>query len=205
MRRLFVSAAVMALVALFSAHMSAQRGGRGGGGARGGGVGGAAPTLLTVYDSTEYAIKFPAPPEFSIFTPEYPGRFRQIFRERRIIYLVDLVGKATAAVTVRVLPKATEADLTGFRTTLDSNPPQAKLPEYRKISLAMIKIGAAGNKDAVDYVYTAKEQDALTTTRQVVFIHKDNGFIFSCAAPEKDYPSVDKKSFQPLFASIEFK
>ncbi len=202
MKNTFASSILFLMLVLLSVGVSAQRGGGRGGG--NGGGDGVPPTLLTVYDNAVYGMKFPAPPEFSIFTPEQPGRFRQMFADQRIVYLVDLVG-VNAAVTVRYLPKATQAELNGFKNTMESNPPQAKLPDYKKISVAMIKIGAAHDKDAVEYAYTAKDKDTLMTVRQVVFIHNGNGFIFNCSAPEKDYASIDSKSFQRLFATIEFR
>jgi hypothetical protein len=202
MRTAYSIWASILLAIVLSAGVSAQRGGGGRGGSSE--VAGAPPTLLTAYDNADYGIRFPAPPDFSIFTPDQPGRFRQIFTERRIAYLVDLVG-ADAAVTVRYLPAANEADLQGFKSTLESKPPQATLPGYKKISVGSIKIGAAHDKDAVDYVYTSKDKDLTTTTRQVVFVHKGKGFTFTCVAPEKDYASVDRKSFEKLFASIEFR
>jgi len=204
MKRALMTSAIIVLVFL-SVGLGAQGRGGGGRGGTGGGGGTDNPNLpLTAYDSTDYGIKFPAPPDFSIFTPQKPGRFRQVFTGGRVIYLVDLMG-VNASVTVRFLPKATEADVTGFKNSVDSNPPQAKLPEYKKISVAVIKIGSARDKDAIDYVYTAKDKDTLTTVRQVVFVHNGNGFIFNCSASEKDFASIDKKSFQRLFASIEFK
>ncbi len=203
MRNTSARSAAVLVVMLLSVALSAQRGG---GGGRGGGAGSpdGPPTLLTEYDSNEYGVKFPAPPHMSMFTPEQPGKFRRFFTEGRIVYLVDLMG-TSAAVTVRYLPSATEADLRALQSTLESNPPQAKLPGYRKISVGVIKIGVHGDKDAVEHVYNSKDKDVTTTTRQVVFVHKGKGFTFTCAAAEKDYAAADKRSFQPLFASIQFK
>jgi hypothetical protein len=203
MKKTFMNSTLVVILALLSVSLSAQRGG-GGRGSGGRGAEGAPPTLLTGYDSAEYGMKFPAPPDFSVFTPAQPGQFRQVFTERKIVYLVDLMGKP-ASVSVKYSPGVTEADLNGLKDTLDSNPPQAKLPGYRKISVAMIKIGARADKDAVEYVFNSKENDDMTTTRQVVFVHKGKGFTFGCVALEKDFASVDRKSLQPLFASIEFR
>jgi len=201
MKKTFVNSTLVLLLTLLSVSLSAQRGG---GRGSGGGAEGVPPTLLTGYDSAEYGMKFPAPPDFSVFTPEQPGRFRQVFTPGKIIYLVDLMGKP-ASVSVKYSPGVTDADLKGLKDVLDSNPPQAKLPGYRKISVAMIKIGTRGDKDAVEYVFNSKEKDDMTTTRQVVFVHKGKGFTFGCVALEKDFASVDRKSLQPLFASIEFR
>jgi hypothetical protein len=203
MKKTFVSSTLVLLLALLSVSLSAQRGG-GGRGSGDSGAPGAPPTLLTGYDSAEYGMKFPAPPDLSVFTPAAPGQFRQVFTPGKVIYLVDLMGKP-ASVSVKYSPGVTDADLKGLKNTLDSNPPQAKLPGYKKISVAMIKIGARGDKDAVEYVFNSKEKDDTTTTRQVVFVHKGKGFTFGCVALEKDFASVDRKSFQPLFASIEFR
>jgi hypothetical protein len=203
MKKTFVNSTLVLLLALLSVNLSAQRGG-GGRGSSGSPVDGAPPTLLTGYDSDEYGMKFPAPPDFSVFTPAAPGRFRQVFTPGRIIYLVDLMGKP-ASVSVKYSPGVTDADLKGLMNALESNPPQAKLPGYKKISVGMIKIGAHGDKDAVEYVFNSKEKDDMTTTRQVVFVHNGKGFTFGCVALEKDFAAVDRKSFQPLFTSIEFR
>lgn len=184
--------------------LSAQRGGgRGGGG--GSAPGGNAPSLLTAYENEAFGLKFPAPPNLSLFTPEQPGRFRQAFAQKgRIAYMVNLMG-GSGAIVVRELPGATDADLASMKAALESNPPQAKMPDYQKVSVGTIKIGTQGSKDAVEYVYSAKENDVLVTTRQVAFVHKGNGFIFVCSAPEKDFAGVNKKSFDALFRSIEFR
>ncbi len=201
MNRIFTTAVPVLLFVLLSVGVSAQRGRSGGGNA---GAPADTPILLTAYDSAEYGLKFPAPPGMSLFTPEHPGNFRGALGNGRIVYIVDLMGNA-GSVSVRYLPKATEAELSGFRNMMDTNPPQAKLSDYKKISLGSIKVGAARDKDAVEYVYEAKDTDTLTRTRQVVFLHNGNGFIFTCTAPAKDYAAVDSKSFQRLFATIEFK
>src|SRR5512133_481758 len=124
------SLVIVLLLLLVSANLAAQRGGRGGSGGRGADV---PPTLLTAYDSSEYGLKFPAPPDFSLFTPANPGQFREVFTERRIVYLVDLMG-VNASVIVRYLPKATEADLAGFqahRRVQSSAVEVARIPEDR--------------------------------------------------------------------------
>ncbi len=208
MKKTFVKSTLVLLLTVLSVGLSAQRGG-GGGGGRGASSPSASPeanpsTLLTEYDNVDYGMKFPAPPELSIFTPAHPGPFSRMFTPGKVIYLMDLVGKP-ASVSVRYSPGVTDADLKGLKATLESNPPQAKLPDYKKISVGMIKIGTHGDKDAVEYVFNSKEKDGMTTTRQVVFIHNGKGFTFACAALEKDFAAVDRKSFQPLFASIEFR
>lgn len=199
-------ALVLVAAMMVPLHVAAQRGGggRGGGGGGRGDMNNPDPSIsLTSYEKEEYGLKFPAAPDLSMFSDEKPSRFRQMLGQGRIVYMTNLMG-GTGTVSVRVLPKATEADLKGMKASLDGNPPQAKLPEYKKISLGDIKIGVAQDKDAVEYVYSAKGKDAVVTTREVAFVHKGNGFMFVCSAPEKDFAAVNKKSFDALFSKISF-
>src|SRR5512146_1898351 len=159
MQKTWARGVLVLFILMLSATSWAQRGGGGrGGGGSAGSETAVPPKLLTAYDSDDYGLKFPAPPRLSMYTPEVPGPFRQMFTERKIVYLVDLMGNS-ASVSVKYSPGVSDADLKGLKETLDTNPPQAKLPGYRKISLRTIKVGTAGDKDAVEYVYSTTDKD----------------------------------------------
>jgi hypothetical protein len=188
------SIAVLALVML-AVPLAAQRGGRSGGGR---------PETKSVYDSNEYGMKFPVPPGLELYTPQDPGPYISVLSDRRIIYLVG-VSSRDVSVSARYSPNVPEAELKAFKDTLDSSPPQAKLPGYKKISARVIMIGARADKEAVEHVYDVTNNNVRTTVRQVMFVHKGNGFTFTCSAVERQYASIDKRSFEPIFAAMEFR
>ncbi len=193
------SLSVVVLLSLtLSVPLVAQRGG----GGRGGGRAMEAPTL-SAYESPANAISFPVPPDVSLFTPEQPGRFDQVFRKGYIAYLHNLVGK-DITIGVKAIPGMAEADLRGLLQTLQTNPPQGNQPGFKKVSANAVKIGAGGEKDAVDYVYTTLNKDVEMTTRQVSAVHKGKGFVFTCIAPTKDFDAVNRKTFDRLFATLRF-
>ena len=59
--------------------------------------------------------------------------------------------------------------------------------------------------EAVEPVYTVATNNVPTTVRQVMFLHKGRGFTFMCSAVERQYASVDKRLFEPIFARMEFR
>jgi len=186
---------VVLLLAVVSVPLAAQRGGR---------SGDTRSTAGSVYDSEENGLKFPVPGGLELFTPENPGAYTSFLSDRRIMYLVGASSR-DVSVSARYSPGLTEADLKASKDTLDSNPPQAKLPGYKKISVRFIKIGAGADREAVEHVYTVTTNNVPTTVRQVMFLHKGRGFTFLCSAVERQYASADKRLFEPIFARMEFR
>ena len=194
MKRTLEMSAAALLVAVVSVTLSAQRGRRSD----------AASSARSVYDSDEYGMKFPVPEGLELFTPEEPGPYMTILKDRRIIYLVGASSR-DVSISVRYSPGLTEADLKASKDTLDSTPPQANLPGYKKISVRFIRIGAGADKEAVEYVYTVTTNNVPTTVRQIMFLHKDRGFTFICSAVEGQYAFADERLFEPIFARMEFR
>jgi hypothetical protein len=194
MTRTLGMSATLLLVAVVSVTLSAQRGRRSG----------AASSASSVYDSAEYGMKFPVPEGLELFTPEEPGPYMSILKDRRIIFLVGASSK-DISISVRYSPGLTEADLKASKDTLDSTPPQAKLPGYKKISVRFITIGAGADKEAVEHVYTVTTNNVPTTVRQVMFLHKGRGFTFICSAVERQFAFADKRLFEPIFAKMQFR
>src|SRR5512135_285105 len=169
-RSLAVSTFVVAVIVGFALPARAQRGG----GGRGRGMDESTVTK-TSFDSPDKTVGFVVPPDVRLFTPESPGRFGEIFKSGYIAYLINPVG-GEVTIGIKAIPGATEADLKGLRETLDANPPQAKQPGYKKVSVGDVKVGTKQNKDAVDHVYTAEVNKKLITTRDVMFVHGQNGY-----------------------------
>jgi hypothetical protein len=191
------------IVFMVTVTLGAQRGGRGGGGREG--VDGTEPTAASAaYDSAEYGFSFAVPVGLQLFTPDRAGRFGQIFTNQRIIYLVNPRHREET-VAVKYSDNMSAADLEGYKTVIETSPPQAKLPGFKKTSIKMIKIGKQGTKEALSYIYDVRQNDVPTTVRQVVFLHNGRGFTFTCTASETQFAGTDKMLFEPLFSHMEFK
>jgi hypothetical protein len=170
---------------------------------RGGGRRGGTASGATMFENRDDGIAFPVPPDVALYTAEMPGRFTDLFKKGYIAYMVGPFGK-DITIGVREMPGATEADLKGLLQTLETNPPQAAQPGFKKISVGTTKVGDKGDKDAVDFVYDSMTKDVETTTRQLSLVHKGKGFTFSCISPAKDFQAVNKKTFDALFDSLRF-
>lgn len=194
MQRTSGKAVTVLFLVMLAVPLAAQRGRRADAGS----------SAKSIYDSEEIGIKFPVPQGLELFTPEEPGPYTSFLSDRRILYLVGASSR-DVSVSARYSPNVTEADLKASKDTLDSNPPQAKLPGYKRISVRFIKIGAAADKDAVEHIYNVTSNDVPTTVRQVMFLHKGRGFTFMCSAVERQYASADKRLFEPIFARMEFR
>jgi len=177
---------------------------------RGGGRGADRPPVRTTYESSDYGFKFGVPADMDLYTPDEPGRFSRVFTERRFAYMVSST-RPEESVGIKYTDGVTEADLTSYQTTIETNPPQAKLPGFRNVGVANIQIGKDGTKTAVNFVYemtTPKTNLAPSvdmTLRQVVFIHKGRGFIITCEVTKKRFDKVNKDTFDKFLSKIEFR
>ena len=194
---------VALLLVVLSVSLVAQRGG-------GGGRGADRPPVRTTYESSDYGFKFGVPADMDLYTPDEPGRFSRVFAERRLAYMVSPT-RPEESVGIKYADGVTEADLTSYQTTIETNPPQAKLPGFQKIGVANIQIGKDGAKPAVNFVYeltTPKTNLAPSvdmTLRQVVFLHKGRGFTITCEATKKRFDKVNKDTFDKFLSKIEFR
>jgi hypothetical protein len=190
------------LLIVLSASVAAQRGG-------GGGRGAERPIARTTYESSDYGFTFSVPSDMDLYTPDQPGAYRRIFTERRIVYVVSPM-RPEESISIKYSDNVTEADLKSYQTTIETNPPQAKLPGFVKIGVANVPIGKDGAKNAVNFVYdmttpgSAKAPSVEMTLRQVVFIHKGRGFTITFEAAKKRFDKVNKDTFDKFLSKIEF-
>jgi len=183
-------------VVLLSAGPSAQRGGRGGDVAR--------PTTPNVFDSEELKIRFDVPEGLRLYTVAAPGRYKEVLINGRFLHL-DSAEYRDAVIDAKFAANTTEADLKAYMKVLETAPPQAKLPGFKKVSLKAIKIGKQADKDAISYVYNVDQNGTPKTVRQVVFVHNGNGFTFTCSSLEPEYGGAEISMYGLVFARLEFK
>jgi hypothetical protein len=157
----------------------------------------------TAFDSPEYAIAFPVPTDFNLYTADEPGRYRGLFEQRHLAVLVNQM-QAVETITLRFSGNLTEADVKGYRETVQNNPPQAKMPGYEKVSLATTRIGSGSGVDAVDYVYKVKRDKTDETIRQLAFLHKGRGFLITCTSEQKGFEKANNR-FSRFLSTLEFR
>ncbi len=157
----------------------------------------------TTYSNEEFRISFPVPKGLDLYTPDNPGPLAPLFTRRQFIYLVNPDFK-DENVGAKYSTGVTEADLKQFKELLDTNPPTASLPGYRKISVKFIKVGTKGDKLAVEHVYNMRG-NVLGTLRQVIFLHNGRSFTFTCATAQERYEQANKEFFDPIFSKMEFR
>jgi hypothetical protein len=184
-------------VVLVSAGPGAQRGG-------GRGTAVERPETPTVFDNEELKIHFDAPQGALIYTPAAPGKYKDVLVNGRFLRMGSTEYR-DVVVEAKSSPKMTEADLKGYLDVLGTNPPQAKLPGFKKVSLKTIKIGKQKDKEAIDFVYNAEPDGAPKTFRQVAFLHGGNGFVFTCSALQPQFGAADISVFGPVFSNMEFR
>ncbi len=155
------------------------------------------------YSNAELGVSFPVPKGLVLYTPDNPGPLSSLFTPGQFIYLVnpdfhdENIGATFSS-------GVTEKDLSNFKKLMDTNPPTASLPGYKKISVKFIKIGRQIDKLAVEHVFTMKG-NMSGTVRQVVFIHKRRAFSFTCATAQNRYEQANSRFYGPIFSNIEFK
>jgi hypothetical protein len=187
-------------VVLVSASLGAQRGG--GGGRASGGF--ERPETPMAFDSEELKIHIDAPEHSMMYTSAIPGRYKSALVNGKFLH-VDSTDYRHVAVEAKSLPKMTDADLKAFADTLGTNPPQAKLPGFKKLGLKTIKIGKERDKEAVEFVYNAEQNGTPMTFRLVAFVHGNNGFVFTCSSLEAESGAAETLVLMPLVFRMEFR
>jgi hypothetical protein len=162
------------------------------------------PETPTVFDSEELKIHIDAPEGVLIYTAAAPGRYKSLLVNGKFLH-IDSMAFRNTVVEAKASPNMSEADLKGYLNVLETNPPQAKFPGYKKVSLKTIKIGKQKDKEAIDFVYNVEQNGAPTTFRQVAFVHGSSGFVFTCSSLQPRFGEADISLFSLVFSRMEFR
>jgi hypothetical protein len=160
-----------------------------------------AETASNKYSSEKYGIAFIIPEKIKLYTIDNPGPLTSMISSKTPFILVNPDFKEEN-INVKVSEDISESDLTEFKKMLEKNP-NMPLPEYQRVSVKFIKIGSNGNKKAVEHVFIM-QGNILGKLRQVTFVHKGRGFIFTCATAVDRFDKANKRFFEPLFSGMEF-
>ena len=162
----------------------------------------ATETGINEYSNKKYGISFTIPKGINLYTAENPGPLASQISSVTPIFLVN-ADFTEENINVKVSEPISEDDLNGFKKMLDKNP-NMSLPQYKRISVDLIKIGKLRNKNAVEHVFIMKG-NILGKLRQITFAHKGRGFTFTCATAVDRFEKANQEFFTPLFGSMEFK
>jgi hypothetical protein len=158
---------------------------------------------MASYLNEEFGVSFPVPKGLDMYTSDSPGPLASLFTPGYFIYLVN-PNFHDENIGAKYSTGVTEDDLKQFKELLDTNPPTASLPGYKKISVKFIKIGSNGNKLAVEHIYNVMG-NVLGKLRQVMFLHNGRAFTFTCASAQDRYYQANKELFDQVFSNMEFR
>ena len=99
--------------------------------------------------------------------------------------------------------KLTENDVVEYEKLLHGRQTMP-LPEYKRVSVAMIRIGKDHKKRAVEHIFFMKG-NIEGKLRVITFAHNGNGFTFTCATSVDRFEKANQQFFTPLFDSMDFK
>jgi hypothetical protein len=154
------------------------------------------------FSSVEYGLSFVVPEGMKLYTSSDPGPLASQISVTTpwIIVNPDFTEES---INVGVSGGFSESAVGDFKKLLDENP-NTPLPEYERVSVDLIEVGGQKNKTAVDHVFIM-QGNILGKLRQVSFQHRGTGFTFTCATAVGRFEEANRRFFDPLFDSMEFK
>lgn len=153
----------------------------------------------THYADAALGIAFDVPKGLSLYTRDNPGPLASRINSGTPLFLVN-PSFTEENVNVKVADGISASDLKGFKDMLDQNP-NAPLPQYKRVSVAMIKIGKNKDISAVEHVFMMKG-NIMGKLRAVTFVLRNKGFTFTCATAVDRFDRADREFFAPLFGSM---
>lgn len=161
------------------------------------------PATPKLYTSERYGIAFSVPNGVSLYTRENPGKLSSLFSSGDIVRLVNpRLSDENISISQSGSNKVTQRDIRTHKKNLTANPSKP-LPGYRNVSVKFIKIGREKSKTAVEHIYRMKG-NVPGTIRQVVFSHKERGFIVTCGTSTERFNESNKAIFDLIFNTLEF-
>ena len=155
------------------------------------------------FSHDEFGISFTIPKGINIYTPETPGPLgNQLSQKVPFIFVNPAFTEEN--INVRVAQGVSEDDVIKFKILIEAESYRAPLPEYRRISVNVARIGKLKSKTAIDHLFNAKG-NIYGTLRQVTFSHRGRGFIFTCATSVDRFDTANRQFFEALFDSMEFR
>ena len=156
------------------------------------------------YLNKKYGISFNIPKGMKKYTPENPGPLYSLFSSGTLLKLVNPnFTDENIDISCTEGRKVSESNIKELKTWLDANP-SLDIPGYQRISVRLIKIGNKKDKLAVEHIFITMQGNVLGKLRQVVFSHRNIGFVVTCGAVVNRYDKANEQFFNILFNSMEF-
>ena len=159
------------------------------------------PQSANVYSSKPLGITFAIPKGVNLYTAQDPGPLRSQISEQEPLILVN-PDFTEESVNLQVIGNISESDVVGCEKLLRQKQTMP-LPEYKRVSVAMIRVGKDNKKPAVEHIYFMKG-NIKGKLRAITFAHKGKGFTFTCATAPERFGNANKVFFQAFFESMTF-
>jgi hypothetical protein len=157
--------------------------------------------VLNIYSSKSLGISFVVPRGKNLYDAEHPGPLRSQISERAPFILVN-PDFTEENINVLLTDSTSENDVVNLEKELHETQTMP-LPEYRRVSVATIKIGKDHTKLAVEHIFFMKG-NIEGKLRSVTFSHKGKGFVFTCATAPERFDNANKEFFQAIFDNMTF-
>jgi hypothetical protein len=161
----------------------------------------AVPPGAKTYSNERLKLTFVVPNGIDLYTLDHPGPLASQLSSRSPLILVNPTF-TEENVNVKVSEGVTDSDVTGFKKSLDQRTTMP-LPEYKRVSVSLIKIGQGHKKEAVEHVFYMKG-NILGKLRGITFCHNGRGFTFTCATSPERFDETNKNFFDALFDNMTF-
>lgn len=159
--------------------------------------------LRSSYASDKYGIKLTIPHGMDLYTIEKPGKLRSLFTDGDLVHLLNPnYIYESVSITQSGNTQVTENDLKQHMNNL-THQRISPILGYKRISLNLIKIGHNHDKIAIEHIYNIKG-DVDGRIRQIMFSHRNRGFIVTCGTSIDRYENANRTHFNYLFNNFEF-
>jgi type 1 glutamine amidotransferase len=155
----------------------------------------------TTHSDDRLKITFVVPEAIDLYTPEHPGPLASQLSSRVPFIFVN-PRFTEENVNVRVADNVSESDVVALKGYLDEQG-TFPLPEYKRVSVALIEIGKDHKKQAVEHIFFMRG-NIMGKLRSVAFSHNGRGFTFTCATSPERFEQTNKDFFDSLFESMTF-
>jgi hypothetical protein len=159
------------------------------------------PRPSKAYSNKRLGLSFVVPKGVNLYTAEHPGPLRFLISEQEPLILVN-PDFTEESINLQVIGNISESDVVGYEELLQEGQ-TLPVPEYKRESVAMIRIGKDNKKLAVEHIYFMKG-NIKGKLRSITFAHKEKGFTFTCATSPERFDSANKAFFQALFDTMTF-
>jgi hypothetical protein len=154
------------------------------------------------YEDEDFGLAFIIPAGIKLYNIENPGPLKSRLSAESPIILVNPQFKEES-INIKISDNVSEKDVLEYKNMLDKDP-NVPLPKYKRVSVGLCKVGAKGDKPAVEHIFYMKG-NIYGKLRQITFQHNGRGFTCTCGTAEERFAAANQQFFEMIFSSMEFR